>query len=245
MDFWAAVAVLLRRWYVTFPAFLLTIAGAYLVYIGIPPQYESSAVLMLTVPTTGSTQSTRPGKPEMLINPLLNFDGGLNMTASLLVRVLATARTAEELGVRPDGDTGYLVNNGHPNPELLVNTPFLMIEGVSTDPASAQEIVRKVVGRAKVELVTRQRLLNAPPATYITISEVISPTPAVIQNRGRLRPAATASLLGLCAGLMAGFAAESVSAGLRRRRAPRTEDRPPERQPDLPVCERTSPRRRE
>ncbi|WP_055479105.1 hypothetical protein [Sphaerimonospora mesophila] len=229
MDFWAAVAVLLRRWYVTFPAFLLTVAGAYFVYIGIPPQYESSAALVLTVPTTGSTQSTRPGKPETLFNPLLNFDGGLNMTASILVRVLATARTAEELGVRPGGDTGYTVNNGHPNPELLVNTPFLMIEGVSTDPADAQEIVRKVAERAKVELAMRQRLLNAPPATYITISEVVPPTPAVIQNRGKLRPVAAASLLGLCAGLMAGFAAESVSAGLRRRSAPGAEERPPDR----------------
>lgn len=229
MDFWAAVAVLLRRWYVTFPAFLLTISGAYFAYIGMPPRYESSAALVLTVPTTGSTQSTRPGKPEFLINPLLNFDGGLNMTASLLVRVLASAKTAEELGIRPGGDVEYTVNNGHPNPELLVNTPFLMIEGVSTDPASAQRIVRKVVDRAKVELVRRQRLLNAPPATYITISEVIPPTTAVVDNRGRLRPVAAATLLGLCAALMGGFAAESVSTNLRRRRASGAGERPPGR----------------
>ncbi|MBP2706423.1 hypothetical protein JOL79_21670 [Microbispora sp. RL4-1S] len=219
MDFWAATNVVLRRWYVAVTAFLLTLGGAYGVYLVIPVNYVSTGVMVLTIPTTGSFQVTDSRRPQLLINPLLNFDGGLNMSASILVQILNTPETAADLGVVKDGPVTYTVNNGHPNPELLFSTPMVMIEGKSTVPAEAQNIVRKAVKRAREELLRRQRQLGAPPSTYITITEMVPATTPLPQRNGKLRFVAAVLVLGALAALASSFATESVAAGLRRRKA--------------------------
>ncbi|MFG1860317.1 hypothetical protein [Microbispora bryophytorum] len=234
MDFWATTNVVLRRWYVAVTAFLLTLAGAYGVYLAIPVKYVSTGVMVLTMPTTGPFQVTDSKRPQMLINPLLNFDGGLNMSASILVQILNTPETAAELGVVKDGPVTYTVNNGHPNPELLFSTPMVMVEGKSTVPAQAQGIVRSVVKRVRAELLRRQRQLGAPPSTYITITEMVPATTPLPQRNGKLRFVAAVLVLGALAGLASSFATESVAAGLRRRRAGKRStaghDHPPSRE---------------
>jgi len=50
---------------------------------------------------------------------------------SILVQILNTTEVAGQMGIRPDGKTTYKVNNGHPNPELLISAPFVVIEDAS------------------------------------------------------------------------------------------------------------------
>ncbi|MEV1248609.1 hypothetical protein ACIBO2_47595 [Nonomuraea sp. NPDC050022] len=226
MDFWSAIIVLLRRWYIAAPAFLLTLAAAYGVYTQIPVQYSSTTVMVLTVPPSGSYRPPNPKNPNPIINPLLNFDGGLNMSASILVQILNTTEVAGQMGIRPDGKTTYKVNNGHPNPELLISAPFVVIEGKSLAPQDARAIVVRVAERAKVELKRRQEVLKAPPETYINLNEMVSPTDPQPERGGKIRSAAAVFALGVAAALGASFCAESVMTGLRRRRDERDGPRP-------------------
>ncbi|MGV9302139.1 hypothetical protein ACWDLG_02100 [Nonomuraea sp. NPDC003727] len=217
MDFWAAIGVVLRRWYVAVPALLVTLAGSYGIYTSIPPMYQSSAVLSLTVPITGPSTLGDRRDQIMEANPLLNYNYGLNMTAEVLVQILGAEDTMTKLGARPHGETTYEVNNGSPNPELLFSQPFVLIEGMSSDPRAAKEIVSRVTQRARAELDKRQVQLKAPPTTFIVLTEILPPTDAVALRNDRLRYTAAVLLLGLLASLAAAFATESATAALRRR----------------------------
>lgn len=217
MDFWGTVLIVLRRWYVALPAFLLSIGAAAGVYSSIPTLYVSNAVLVLTIPPTGGSLPSDPGRPNGLTNPLLNFDWGLSMSASILVQVISAPETVESLGVRPEGDTTFTVTNGSTNPESLDGGPFVYIEGTSRSPSGARDIVTRVRDRARVELAVRQRQLNAPPATYITMNEMVPPTEPQPQRTGKTRGAAAALLLGVLAGLAAVFSLESFLDARRRR----------------------------
>ncbi|MBE1565016.1 hypothetical protein [Nonomuraea africana] len=214
---------MLRRWYVAIPALLLTLAGSYGVYKSIPPQYQSSAVLSLTVPISGPSTLGDPRDRVMEANPLLNFNYGLNMTAEVLVQILGAEDTMIKLGARPHGETTYEVNNGSPNPELLFSQPFVLIEGKSSDPRAAKEIVQRVTQRARVELDKRQAQLKAPPTTYIIMTEILEPTDAVALRNDAMRYTAAVLLLGALASVAAAFVAESVAAALRRRRRDRSD----------------------
>ncbi|WP_344970993.1 hypothetical protein [Streptosporangium fragile] len=207
-----------RRWYVALPAFLLSIGVAVGVYSSIPTFYVSNSVLVLTTPPTGGSLPSDPRRPNGLTNPLLNFDWGLSMSASILIQALSTPETAEALGAPPDGDTTFTVTNGSTNPESLDGGPFVYIEGRSLSPAGARDLVVRVRERAKTELAGRQRLVGAPPATYITMSEMVPPTEPQPQRGGKLRGAAAALLLCVLAGLAAVFSLESFLDARRRRR---------------------------
>ncbi|MEV0583069.1 hypothetical protein [Nonomuraea sp. NPDC050310] len=224
MDFWGAVGVVVRRWYVALPALLLTLGGAFGVYQGIPPQYRSTAVLSLTVPTSGPSTLGDPRDRIMEVNPLLNFGTGLNMTAEVLVQVLGSENMMAKLGAPAHSDTTYAVNNGHPNPELLFSEPFVLIEGTSTDPATATAVVKRVAQQAKIELDRRQVQLKAPPTTFIVLTEILEPTEAVALRNDKLRFAAAVLLLGLLAALAGSFITESGLARLHRRKVERAAD---------------------
>jgi hypothetical protein len=225
VDLWQAISVLVRRWYVALSALLLTITAAYGMYTTVPTRYVSTTLMVLTVPTSGSYRMPQPNHPNPLVNPLLNFDGGLNMTASIMVQVLGSPEVAAQLGVHPDSPTTYEVHNGHPNPELLINAPFVVIEGTSPSPQDAKRIVERVAERAKAELDRRQHLLGAPPETFINLTPMIGPTEPQPERGGKTRAAAVVLALGVMAALGASYATESIAQGLRRRRQ---EQRPQE-----------------
>jgi hypothetical protein len=219
MDFWRTVLVVFRRWYVTVPAFLLAVGIALMVYSMVPVRYVSTAALVLTAPPTGGSLVPLPDHQQVVTNPLLNFDHGLSTSATILIQALGTPELATELGAPPGGSTTYRVTNGSSNPELLTSGPFVFIAGEGATSAQAQDIVRRVIDRAKLELAARQRELDAPEPTYITITEVVSPTTPEAQGGSRMRAAAAALALGVIASLAAGFAMESLAAAWRSRRS--------------------------
>ncbi|GAA3124857.1 hypothetical protein [Nonomuraea salmonea] len=98
MDFWATVTVLFRRWYVTVPAFLLTIAAALGVYAVAPKTFVSTSAIVLTLPVTGGSLPSDPKFPNPSTNPLVTFDQGLNMTSAILIQALNTPKAAAEVG---------------------------------------------------------------------------------------------------------------------------------------------------
>jgi uncharacterized protein involved in exopolysaccharide biosynthesis len=228
MDVWQTVKVVFRRWYITFPAFLAAIGIASLVYGSVPTQYVSTSVLLLTTPTAGPTERIETEDPNAITNPLLNFDQGLNLSASILIQTLSTRETAASAGISTEGGTSYEVTNGSTNPELLVSGPFVVIEGTSITSQQAQDIVRRVAMLANQDLAERQRELNAPTSTYISVNEVVPATTPEALKTSKLRAAGAAGILGVFASLAAAFAVESIASSKRHRWSNRTAPLPPE-----------------
>lgn len=218
MDFWRTVLVLFRRWYVVLPAFLLALGGCAAVYASVPVVYVSTSVLVLTTPLTGATEYVEKPRPDLLTNPLLNFDRGLSTSAALIIQALGTPEMAAQLGAAPGGRTTYQVTNGSTNPELLTSGPFVFIMGESRDRDAAQAVVQRVAAQARVELQRRQEELKAPPQTYITVAEVVPPTTPETQGGSRVRAAAAALGLGVVTALGSGYAAESFFTQRKRHR---------------------------
>jgi hypothetical protein len=211
MDFWQTVQVVFRRWYITFPAFLAALGVAALIYGSVPTQYVSTSVLLLTTPRTGPTEQIDAKHPNAITNPLLNFEQGLSLSASMLIQTLSTPETVASLGISPKGGTTYEVNNGSTNPELLQSGPFVFIEGTSMTPQGAQDIVRTVSALAAQDLAARQKELNAPRSTYITLTQVVPPTTPEPRKVKKLRAAGAAGALAVLASLAAAFAFESIA----------------------------------
>ncbi len=235
MDLWGTVTVLIRRWYVTLVAFTLAVGTAYGVYSSVPTTYESDAVIVLTIPSTGGTQPTKSITPTDHTNPLLNFDTGLNMAATIVVNGLETPEVAAQLGVTPKGDPTYTVNNGNANPESLTESPFVFFAGKSTNQQAAHDIVVRAVAKAKEILAERQRDLQAPAGTYITASDVAPPTVAVPQHGSKLRASAVTLALGVVASLAAAFGFESLAQALARRRRRTPSDSTERRASRIPI----------
>ncbi|MER6943920.1 hypothetical protein ABT294_07855 [Nonomuraea sp. NPDC000554] len=218
MDFWRTVLVLVRRWYVVVPVFVLSIGVAFAVYQSVPPVYLSNAVIALTTPTTGGSLPYRKDQPNPEINPLLNSDRGLSLAASLLIAALNAPDLATQLGAPPGGAVVLDVNNGTTNVENLANGPFVYISAEAPSAELAQGIVAKVSRQARAELRKRELQVRAPIATYIVMTDVVPATVAEAQQGRKSRPALIALVVGAMAALTAGFAAESFAVARRARR---------------------------
>ncbi|MFF4413263.1 hypothetical protein ACFYY8_12095 [Streptosporangium sp. NPDC001559] len=218
MDFWGTVLVLFRRWYVVLPTFVLSLVAAAAIYSTVPTTYTSSAVLILTTPTTGGSLPSNPRMPNGLTNPMLNFDRGLSISASILIAAMGTPDMATQLGAVEGGDTAFKVNNGSSNIESLATGPYVFIEGESSTPQAAKDIVVRVIARTKLELVNRQEAVKAPKATYISAYEAVPPTEPLAQRGRKMRAVAAAAGVGVIASLFMAFTVESFVTNRRRRR---------------------------
>lgn len=218
MDFWQTVLVAFRRWYIALPAFVLSLGLAAYVFVSVPKVYVSTSVLVLTQSLTGATQPSDPERPSGITNPLLNFEQGLSMSASIVIQALRTPETVAALDIEPGSDTMFTVGNGSTNPELLITGPFIFITGQSKSPAAAKDVVIRVAQRARLELLQRQENVEAPPSTHISMIEVVAPTTPQALGSSRSRSAAAALGLGLVGSLSAVFGVESFVVFRRRRK---------------------------
>lgn len=220
MDFWQTMLVLFRRWYVALPAFLIAVGAAVGIYLTVPVTYTSTAVLVLDQPLAGGSLPALPTDKGTITNPLLNFDQGLNNTAAIVIQALNTPEVAAALGASPTGDPSYKVTNGSTNQqEQIVAGPFVFVEGDSRNPQAAQDIAKRCVERVKQELAGRQKALNAPEQTYITLDVAVQPTTPAAQRGNKTRAAAIAVLMGVVAALCAAYSFESYYQA-RRRKSP-------------------------
>lgn len=221
MDFWQTLLVLFRRWYVAVPAFLIAVGAAVGIYLTIPVTYTSTAVLVLDQPLAGGSLPALPTDKGTVTNPLLNFDQGLNNAAAIVIQALNTPEVALALGASPTGDPSYKVTNGSTNQqEQIVAGPFVFVEGDSRTPQAAQDIAKRCVDRVKQELASRQKALNAPEQTYITVDVAVQPTTPVAQRGNKTRAAAVAVVMGVVAALCAAYSFESYYQTRRRKGGP-------------------------
>ncbi|MGH3827237.1 MAG: hypothetical protein ACRDQX_08695, partial [Pseudonocardiaceae bacterium] len=189
MEFWLTILVLLRRKVVALPVLLFSLGVAAAAYVVMPIQYVSSATTVLTTSVDGGTLAQNPATPFPQVNPLYSLDG-MKTAATILIQVLSTQDVAHQLGAVEGGATTFTVSDGSTIPQLLGTTgPFIVIDGHSTSAASARDIVVRVEQRLRNELLARQKALDAPPVTFISLTDVVSPTTPEAQYTGKLEVA--------------------------------------------------------
>jgi hypothetical protein len=209
MDFWKTLLVLVRRWYVALPIFLMSAGLAAAVFVSTPTYYQSTGLLVLTTPPGGSILETDPAKKTTL-NPLLAFDDGLKITATLLIQNVNSPVVVKELTTSGKGDS-YTVSNGN------LDGPFISVQAESQSPQSAKDMVQNVLDRIRDELKTRQTNLHAPAETFINLGEVVTPTVPETKIGGKVRSAGAALALGIAGGLTGAYGTESYLTRRRRK----------------------------
>lgn len=224
MEFWKSMWSLLRRRYVGPPVVLLAVLAAAVTFILVPTHYVSRAFLVLATPAGGGTLSLDPSKPTGLTNPLLNFNDGLKTTTGILIQALNTPEELADLGAGPHSATTVTINDGSTSPDLLSSSqtgPFVYIEGESTSADAASQVVKKAQDQLRQQLIDRQKALNAPPITYLSMVDVISPTTPVTKMTVKLQLTGVALVLVLLLGLGGAYARERMKES-RKLRAPDT-----------------------
>jgi len=217
MEFWNAIVGLMRRKAVGIPIIMLSVLAGALVFLATPVDYMSSTTMVLTTPASGGTLSQDPQRPTGLTNPLLNFDNGLKTTSAILIQAMNTPEVAKELGVA-GGPTKLTVDDGSTNPNLLdTNGPFVYIVGVSTSPSAAKNIVVMAQARMRTDLIERQRALNAPPITFITMVDVVSPSAPTVTEAKKFKLGGVALAVVFLGALTTAYTAARLRADRRRR----------------------------
>lgn len=219
MDFWRTLVVLVRRWYITVPAFIATLGIAAVAYSAVPVTYESGSVLVLTTPVAGGTAAADRHHPNALTNPMMDFSQSLALTASIVIQKVSSPESARVVGIGPGSTATYQVNNGSSNPELLQAGPFIFVQGTGESAQEAQGITQRVSALAARVLMNQQTALKAPPTTHIGMQVVVEPTAGEPLRSSRLRAAAAVGALAGLASLAAVYGFESLMSHRRRRRA--------------------------
>jgi hypothetical protein len=217
MDFWKTMGVLLRRWYVSVPVFLISVGLAVGVFMTVHTQYESTGTIVLTAPTAGAVTSTDPSKAVGPGNPLLDFEGSLTTTSQLLTQSLSSPTVAKQIASQGGVDS-YQAGDG------LTGGPFIVIIADANSPQVAERTVSLALKYAEDELTARQKTLNAPAVTYIGTQVVVAPTPATTKISGKVRAGGVALVVGLVVSLAAAFGIESMANNRRRRTEDAAED---------------------
>ncbi|GAA3458427.1 hypothetical protein ACFFSW_04210 [Saccharothrix longispora] len=213
MDFWGALRVLRRRWYIALPSALLAVGLAAGVFVSIPTRYESTGVMVFTSPSAGGTFNQNVSPEEAVkINPLLAFDGSLSTTSQIIAQILADPKTREGLGITQGSTANFTAAGGG------VNGPFMFVVTDAESPDEAEKLVTTVLTFAQKELEDQQRKLSAPESTFITSQVIVNPTTAEAQIGGKVRYAGAAFVLLMLFTLAATFASDSVMGKLKRRR---------------------------
>ncbi|WP_157440730.1 hypothetical protein [Actinokineospora inagensis] len=215
MDFFKTLLLLLKRWYVALPVFAVTVGAAGAVYVAMPLQYESTATIVLTSPSSGPTSTT--DKVNGQTNPLLAFDTSLTISASIVIQSINTPEVVKSLGADGPDNTFVLTGGGD-------GGPFISVKADSSTESAARDLCVKVLDKVKQELTKRQQALNAPPSTFIGVDDVVPPTKPEPLRGGKLRAAGVALALGLIASLGAVYGIDTLQQRKRRRENPEDAD---------------------
>ncbi|HEX4702842.1 MAG TPA: hypothetical protein VH352_11990 [Pseudonocardiaceae bacterium] len=208
MDFWKTIGVLLRRWYVAVPVFVVALGIGGGVFLKVPTQYQATGTIVLTAPTAGGVTAIDPSKASGPGNPLLDFEGSLTITTQLLIQSLSSPSVGQQ--IVSEGGASYQAGDGN------TGGPFVVIIATANSPQQSELTVSLALKYAQTELDARQKNLNAPPSTYIGTQSVVSPTTATTKISNKVKDAGIALVLGLIIALGAAYGIESFT-GRRRR----------------------------
>ncbi|WP_018331983.1 hypothetical protein [Actinomycetospora chiangmaiensis] len=186
--------LLRTRWYLAV-AVLLVLAGAFVAaFATFPAQYQSRAILVVTTPDNGGRISADPRTGNDITNPLFNFQGGQNVAAAILIASAGSPVAQAQIGTATKGST-YTVSDGSTNPEVPSSGPFIYVDATGPSEQTALDTSQAVVQFIRADLLNRQVALRAPQVTFLSVVDVVDPTPPVEQQGNRYLAGVVAALV--------------------------------------------------
>jgi hypothetical protein len=198
MDIGGTLRILRRRWYITGPLLLLTVAtSAALAARPGPYQAESQVVLL------PSAQSSKPAGG----NPYLSFNDSETLTADLLRRQLTAPPLVQSLGNDGYGESYQVVD------DPLTAGPVLDITVTGGSKASVEHTLAGVTNEAGTQLRLMQG--RVAPIDQMTVKTVsYAPDPSLLVTRKARTP-----VVALAIGLLLSVAVPlTVDAAIAERR---------------------------
>ena len=142
VDFWGAITVLARRYYLAVPLAALTIGLGYLFAHGVAPEYHATASLVLIGPTAPVNKDAPPP-----VNPYVD-SLGTGTTASLLqidtgdpqaVQQVTAAGNSTNYSVTADSRSPFLtITTTASTPRVALSTATQLVSIIQTDLAAIQ-----------------------------------------------------------------------------------------------------------
>ncbi|MFD0823078.1 hypothetical protein ACFQ0D_33210, partial [Micromonospora zhanjiangensis] len=207
MDLLDLLKLVARRWYVTVPAVVLTLATAVALGVSITPEYKGSAAVVLVPPTVAPARTTtgtpRPGNPWLAV--------GVNAMAQA-VQIAVSAQDVRTRVAALGGDPDYTV-------ALVSRSSILTVDVTAADRSTAATTIQ-AVNKLIADEVARQQAGYEPKAGEQITTEVLDSGLNVTRSTSRvLRFQIVAAVVGL---LLAAAAATVFDAVARRRAERRT-----------------------
>jgi capsular polysaccharide biosynthesis protein len=164
VEFWTAVRVLARRWYVFVPCLVVFLLIAAVLVANVKPTYdaEGSVVLLNVAQTNGQNGP---------INPFQSADYQANQFALIMEDVLTSERMRDTLAAQGVGRDYEITNSTNQTPVL-----FLAVHATSADGATAA--YRALIEQLRKELDAQQAAVQAPTQTrYTPVDLTVPATP--------------------------------------------------------------------
>jgi uncharacterized protein involved in exopolysaccharide biosynthesis len=208
MNLFDSLRVLLKRWYLTLPGVLLSLALAVGAWVTVSPTYTRTASLLL-LPASSSLGDDGTGNPYLYMS-------GLSQAADVLVRAVNSQQNLDEIHDQYPGATVTVARD----PSTI--TPVVTIDVEVADDAQAGAVLSDVLGRATSALTELQAQESIPASNRIGVQTLTSDTTSTASNKKRVTFAGGAAVGGLVLAIVAIIAVDGLlgarSGGGRPRR---------------------------
>ncbi|MGZ4706664.1 MAG: hypothetical protein ACXWCM_17520 [Acidimicrobiales bacterium] len=221
MEFWAAVAVLRRRWYVFVPTLMVFALLAAFLVGSVKPVYKASGTIgfLQTNQSGGSPGASTPSSTVTTTptasaeNPYLQMD---RIQFQNIMATYAMDSTFRDALVAAGASGSYTVE------PPFGNTPLITLSATAPTEAEALASYKILVDQFSQMVVDRQREdpVNAPESQLYRGVPGPMPSVAYPQNGARTKGVIVVALLGFLAAVGLSFLVDSLLAARARRREP-------------------------
>jgi hypothetical protein len=202
VDFFVAVRLIVRRWYVVASALVVTLVIAFTVMQSVAPSYRAEGSVLLFAPSAGANE-------DEIVNPFRSFDSSTSVLAAVMVQVMNDPVVRNRVGTQggiPDYEIGQS-NDG---------TPVIVIRATSSDEAAAIESVEITSNQLREELTQRQADAGAPENIRIQAIVLVEPSDADLLVGDRIRAFIVVTAIGVAASISLAFLIESIAQSRQR-----------------------------
>jgi hypothetical protein len=200
MDLGTMLRVMLRRWYVTIPALIVSVALPAGAWSAIAAKYQTTSTISLLNSAAASSANLRTG------NAFLAFDSSLTPTADFLSRRLSSDQAGQDLATRGVLDPATI--------ELAPNAsgPFLTLSITGKDQNKVLTELQTVDQYAIDQLAAIQTASGPlPAADLIRAVVVVPPQKPTTSMKTKFEDVAGAGVAGLALLFLSVFGAEAMS----------------------------------
>jgi hypothetical protein len=177
---------LLRRWYLTLMALLLTAGGCLGVFSLVSPTYETTASVVLLPPKGGAARVS---------NPYLSLNG-LSPVVDVLSGALNSRTVSDRVKAVASGTT-YVIGQ-----DQLSSAPVLKLTVTSADSAASERVLQFLLAQIPTKLTEIQQAVQVGADAAITSMPVAVDVRPTLVQKTRIRLTAAAGVVILAGSLI-------------------------------------------